>query len=63
MGKYVVCIDAKVQIQAIVLDVDSAEDAEDQAMYQFENKKIKDFQSLETHVEIIPLDDTVSEGG
>ena len=61
MGRYVVCIDANVQIQAVVLDADSSEDAEDQAMYQFENKKIKDFQSLETHVEIIPLDDVTSE--
>jgi len=61
MGRYVVCIDGNVQIQAIVLDADSAEDAEDQAMYKFENTKIKDLQSLETHVEIIQLDDTVSE--
>lgn len=61
MGKYVVSIDANIQTQAVVLDADSAEDAEDQAMYQFENKKIKDFQSLETHTEIIQLVDTVSE--
>ena len=57
MGKYVVSIDANIQTQAVVLDADSAEDAEDQAMYQFENKKIKDFQSLETHTEITQLDE------
>lgn len=61
MGKYLVLIDANAQIQAGVFDVDSAEDAEELAMYQFENTKIKDFQSLKTHIEIIQLDDTVSE--
>ena len=61
MGRYVVCIDANVQVQAIVFDADSSEDAEDQAMYQFKNKKIKDLQSLETHTEIMQLDDLTSE--